>query len=70
MAQPRPAALLTNDERSAVPLLVQDCSLAELAVALECSLQRATDLRTAIYRKLNVADRAALADWALRNGVL
>jgi DNA-binding CsgD family transcriptional regulator len=71
MSQPStiPAAVLTERERVAVPLLIQNCSLAELAAALGCTLDSAKDLSRTIYEKLQVRDRGDLANWALRHGV-
>ena len=71
MSQPSriPAAVLTERERVAVPLLIQNCSLADLAASLGCSLESAKDVSKAIYDKLQVRDRGDLANWALRHGV-
>ncbi|MEW6250495.1 MAG: LuxR C-terminal-related transcriptional regulator [Planctomycetota bacterium] len=69
-ATPASPAVLTARERAAVPLFIQDVAVAELAAALACTPEAAEALRADIFRKLRVRDRAGLADWALRHGVI
>lgn len=67
---PVTAQVLTARECAAVPLLVQDCSLDDLAARLQCSPAIAADLRACVYEKLSVHDRGELMEWAIKQGVL
>ena len=65
-----PWSALTDQELCLFPLLVQDCTIDEIAERMQLSKQMAKSLRQSIEHKLGTKDRQTLIRWAIYHGEL
>ncbi|MFQ5613839.1 MAG: response regulator [Anaerolineae bacterium] len=68
--QPNNDDILTSRERSILALIAQGLTNREIAERLTLSINTVKTHRLHIYQKLDLHDRAALIDYALRHGLL
>lgn len=68
--QPAPDDLLTSSEQKILALIAQGLTNREIAKRLTLSINTVKTHRLHVYQKLDLHDRAALIDYALRHGLL